>query len=159
MLRFTMVLLKIVSNQIWIRYQCVYIFKTDNFQLWFLFKTDFRISTARKLLLELTIFKSIEKRQYLPHYWSDKGFRCTFVNRPLHWTFTYNYAYCSIMMDDILTLFNNCLMKYWSKKLQGEEKINLINWVNGLCPNLVWNSVLFKIMQFLSKSKSKIAYM
>ena len=127
----------------------------------FLYNSDLRISTAGKyirIIRNIYTYKT-EKRQYLLHYWSDKGFRCTFVNRPLHWTFTYNYAYCSIMMDDILTLFNNCLMKYWSKKLQGEEKINLINWVNGLCPNLVWNSVLFKIMQFLSKSKSKIAYM
>ena len=26
---------------------------------------------------------NLEKRQYLPHYWSDKGFKCTVVDRTL----------------------------------------------------------------------------
>ena len=45
--------------------------KTDYVQLWFLYKSEYRISTTGK------------QRQYLPHYWSDKGFKGTVVNKKL----------------------------------------------------------------------------
>ena len=41
-----------------------------------------RISTTKKTYRNLTLF-NIEKRQYLPHYLSDKGFKGTVVNQAL----------------------------------------------------------------------------
>ena len=31
------------------------------------------------IFLELSEINSLEKRQYLPHYWSNKGYRCASV--------------------------------------------------------------------------------
>ena len=51
------------------------ILKTNNFQLWFLRK----ISIRQKWTL-----LNLEKRNFLQHYWSDKGFKGTLVN----WAFS-----------------------------------------------------------------------
>ena len=48
------------------------ILKTDYSQLWFLYKSDFRISTARQHIEALyNPFKPKEKRQYSPQYCSN----------------------------------------------------------------------------------------
>ena len=43
----SMVPLKALSDQAWIRYQCLRL-KTNYFQLWFLYKSDLHISTTGK---------------------------------------------------------------------------------------------------------------
>ena len=58
------------------------ILKTDYYQLWFLNKSNFRISTAGKhveIKYNLPLL-NLEKRQYLPFYRSDKGLTGTAVN-------------------------------------------------------------------------------
>ena len=42
-----------------------------------------QIMYLQENLLELSELNTLEKRQYLPHYWSDKGFKVTVVNRTL----------------------------------------------------------------------------
>ena len=57
--------------------------KTDHFQLWFLYLLALHTSHCRKTYnnyQNLTICNQ-EPRQYLPHYWSDKGFSGTVVNQ------------------------------------------------------------------------------
>ena len=44
------------------------ILKTKYFQLWFLYKSDLRISTAEKLLGVIKIKFKPKKRQYLPQF-------------------------------------------------------------------------------------------
>ena len=59
--------------------------KTDHFQLWFLYLLALRTSHCRKTYnnyQNLTLCNQ-EIRQYLPHYWSDKGFLGTVVNQAL----------------------------------------------------------------------------
>ena len=74
------------SDQGWIRYSNV-----DNFEKW-LFSIVVSLQNGlahfycRKTHWNhqnLTLV-SLEKRQYLPHYWSDKDFNCTVVNRAMH---------------------------------------------------------------------------
>ena len=58
------------------------ILNTDYFQLWFLYQSDLRISTAGKQRNYQNLTqKKREKIQFLPHYWWDKGFKFTVVNR------------------------------------------------------------------------------
>ena len=50
----------------------------DYFQLWFLYKIEFYISTAGKHVGTININTlNLEYQQYLPHHWSDKGFKRT----------------------------------------------------------------------------------
>ena len=56
------------------------IYVSDYFQLWFLFNCAFLLQESFKELK--TSFKN-EKRQYFPHYWSDKGSKGTVVNQTL----------------------------------------------------------------------------
>ena len=77
-------------------------FVTDYFfivlKTWKLFvlKSDLRISIAEKNIRINRNEHHSEKRQYLPYYWSDKGFNGTVVNLALpsmHGESTWNYVY------------------------------------------------------------------
>ena len=73
---FRMLPLKALGFQVWIRYQYV------KFENWL-----FLIGVLHKWLSNFTTEKHIifkpKKRQYLPHYWSDKGFNRTVLNQVL----------------------------------------------------------------------------
>ena len=50
---------------------------------WFLYKSDMRNTTTGKLteMFMINYLEHLEKQQYLPRYWSDKGFKGAAVNR------------------------------------------------------------------------------
>ena len=62
------------------------ILKTNYFQLWFLYKVTFLRFHCRKTnIKELPDVNALnlEKRQFLPQYCSEKGFKSVVVNRAL----------------------------------------------------------------------------
>jgi len=75
-------LTKVLSVQVWIRYQCLGFCKRIILNCGFSTKM-LRISTAGKHIGLIRI-KKLDKRQYLPHYWSDQCLNGTVVNRTLH---------------------------------------------------------------------------
>ena len=57
------------------------------FQFWFLYKSDLRIYISWFI---------IRKRRYLPHFFSDEGFKSIILNRALPWfvwRVVWNYIY------------------------------------------------------------------
>ena len=55
------------------------------FNLNVLYKSDFAFLLQEKHIgiIRIITLSNPEKRQYLPHYWSDKGFNGTFERRAL----------------------------------------------------------------------------
>jgi len=72
-----MVPLKEMSDQVWLRYQCLLYWKLIIFNRDFSTKVTSCISTAG----HIKELKHLGKRQYLPHYWSNQGFTGNVVNR------------------------------------------------------------------------------
>jgi len=58
----------LLSDQGWIRYQCYSFWKL------IIFNCRFPTKVSEKKITEWNII-NLEERQYLPHYWSDKGYR------------------------------------------------------------------------------------
>ena len=72
-------LTKVLSVQIWIRYQCLGFCKR------IIFNCGFSTKMVCAFLLQENIWiKKLDKRQYLPHHWSDQCLKSTVVNRTLH---------------------------------------------------------------------------
>ena len=53
-----------------------------NFHLWIVYKSDVRISCFRSNR-EMNRIKPFKARLYLPHYWSEKGFKGNIVHQTL----------------------------------------------------------------------------
>ena len=82
--------------------------KTDYFRLWFLYKSNLRISTAG--IIWINNFKP-RKTTIFPHFWLDKGFKGTGVNRALkslNPSFPLSHSFLFILKQDFLIL-----RKYW----------------------------------------------
>ena len=61
--------LKALSLQVWNRF----------FFLWFLYESDLRIISAGENICFFKTPLNQEKWQYRPYYWSDKGFKATWI--------------------------------------------------------------------------------
>ena len=65
-------------NEVWIRYQCLKRWKRIFFNCDFSIKVTwvFLLQEGKHLGIRNQIHLTPEKRPYLPHYWSDIGYRC-----------------------------------------------------------------------------------
>ena len=77
-----------------------YVYTFENCLFGFLYKNDMRFSTElhQEIVLSgLAEISTFEKQQYLPLYWSDKGFNdCELGIAIFVWRITWNYAYTSL---------------------------------------------------------------
>ena len=90
--RFTTVDVKALSNHAWRSYQSFNLER--QYQMWFLYKSDLRISTAEKHygIIRIKHFKAVKKRRYSPHQLSEKGFKVYrtfpfFLDGSLDWNY------------------------------------------------------------------------
>ena len=58
-----------------------------------LIKIDLRISTVAKHVWIIRTLIYLENRQYLPHFWSDQGFKGTVVNRAFSYLHGWSLAF------------------------------------------------------------------
>ena len=61
-----------------------------------LIKIDLRISTVAKHVWIIRTLIYLENRQYLPHFWSDQGFKGTVVNRAFSYLHLFEYMYVCV---------------------------------------------------------------
>ena len=110
--------------------------KVYNFENWLfsiLYKSDLRISNARKHILELSelSFWTLEKRQYHLHYWSGEGSRVPMWIGHRNERSSFNPNFISLRVRKInirtLTYFrkptNICLFPLCKKNLDMEQNI------------------------------------
>ena len=99
---FTTVALKTFSKWEWMN-PWFFFEKIGHFHFWFLFWNDFDIlenCVHWKLLLQ-------EKRQYLPHHWSDKCLKGTVVNQACRLNWNHNDSSSSFARNTTTDWFEN----------------------------------------------------